>query len=56
MFGHATRAVCTDQSRFALGRAGFMRLDVERSGRVRLGVLVVDPPGGATERFSAWLD
>jgi hypothetical protein len=32
-----------------------MRLDVERSGRVRLAVLEVDRAGGATERFAAWL-
>ena len=56
IFGHTTRAVCTDESRFALSRAGFMRLDVERSGRVRLAVLAVDAAGGAAERFAAWLD
>jgi hypothetical protein len=55
IFGHTSRVVCTDESRFALGRAGFMRLDVERSGRVRLAVLEVDRAGGATERFAAWL-
>jgi hypothetical protein len=56
IFGHTTRAVCTDESRFARSRAGFMRLDVERSGRVRLAVLAVDAAGGAAERFAAWLD
>ena len=56
ILGHTDRAVCLPTSRFALGRAGFMRLDVEGGGRVRLGVLEVDARKGAAERFSAWLE
>lgn len=36
--------------------AGFMRVDVLRDGRVRLGVLTVDQSGGGTEIHSRWLD
>jgi len=41
---------------YASRRAGFMRLDVERSGRVRLAVLEVNGEGEAKERYSAWLE
>ncbi len=56
IFGRADRAVCLGASRFALARAGFMKLDVERGGRVRLAVLEVDARGAAGERFSTWLE
>ena len=39
---------------FASAEPGFMRLDVDRSGRVRLSVTVVQP-GGAREAFGLWL-
>lgn len=43
-------------TRYAAGKPGFMRLDVLGDGRVRLGVLLVDAHGRATEAFSMWLD
>jgi hypothetical protein len=43
-------------TRYASAKPGFMRLDVLADGRVRLGVLVVDAGGLATEAFSMWLD
>jgi hypothetical protein len=43
-------------TRYAAGKAGFMRLDVLGDGRVRLGVLHVDASSRVTEAFSMWLD
>lgn len=40
----------------ALQAAGFMRVDVLRDGRVRLGVLTVDRSGGWFEVHSRWLN
>lgn len=56
IYGHTRTPKRLDTTRFASGGAGFMRLDVARSGGVRLGVLVVDREGRATERFSLDLD
>ena len=55
-YGHASRVARLDHTRFALEASGYMQLDVVKSGRVRLGVLVVDQAGRATEAFSMWLD
>lgn len=55
-YGHTRTPAQTRATEFRSGGAGFMRLDVESSGRVRLRVLVVDREGSATERFSRWLD
>lgn len=55
-YGHTTRVVRLDQTRFARKASGYMQLDVVSSGRMRLGVLVVDAAGGQTEVFSMWLD
>lgn len=44
-----------DQTLFARGVCGFMRLDVLRSGRVRLGVFETCPERGFRETFSLWL-
>lgn len=54
-FGHASRLVALDSTRFARRGSGFMRLDVLRDRRARLGVHVVDRTGRATEEFSLWL-
>lgn len=45
-----------DSTRYAAGKPGLMRVDVLESGRVRLGVLLVDAKGRTTEPFAAWLD
>jgi hypothetical protein len=44
-----------DGTRFASDRAGFIRLDLLRSGRVRLAVVTVDRAGEGEEAFSAWI-
>jgi hypothetical protein len=43
-------------TRYAADKPGFMRLDILQDGRVRLGVLLVDASGRATEAYAAWLD
>jgi Calcineurin-like phosphoesterase len=40
----------------ALQEAGFMRVDVYRDGRIRLGVLIVDRSGRGSEVYSRWLE
>jgi hypothetical protein len=55
IYGHSTPVRRLPSTRYASRRAGFMRLDVERGGRVRLGVLEVDGRGEAAEGWAAWL-
>ncbi len=54
-YGHTTRVVYLDESRYAEAESGFMRVDVLRDGRVRLGVITVTADGQASEDFSMWL-
>lgn len=54
-YGHLSRVTALDSTRFALRASGFMRLDVLRDHRTRLGVTVVDAAGHATEAFALWL-
>lgn len=56
IYGHTNTARRVEGTRYVSSKAGFMRLDLERSGRVRLGVLEVDRRGQAAERWAAWLD
>jgi len=54
--GHFNYTTWLDSTRFAQSASGFMRLDLLRDGRTRLGVTVVDERGEAREAFSMWLD
>ena len=54
--GHFNYTTWLDSTRFAQSASGFMRLDLLRDGRTRLGVTVVDKRGQAREAFSMWLD
>jgi hypothetical protein len=54
-FDHNTRVEPLRETLFARRASGYMRLDVLRSGRVRLGVIVVGDRG-PNEAFSLWLD
>ena len=54
--GHYNHTAWLDSTRFARAASGFMRLDVLRDGRTRLGVTVVDGQGHPGEAFSMWLD
>jgi hypothetical protein len=51
--GHVSHVHTLPNTRFAVARGGFMRLDVLRDGRVRLGVIVVQDDGVAVE---SWAD
>ena len=51
--GHVSHVHTLPNTRFAVAQGGFMRLDVLRDGRVRLGVIVVQDDGVAAE---AWAD
>lgn len=55
-YGHLSRVASLDSTRYAASRSGYMRLDVLRDGRVRLGVIVVDARGRGVEAFAAWLE
>jgi hypothetical protein len=54
-YNHVGPVSWRDSTRFAVAASGYMRLDVLRDGRVRLGVITVAIDSIATERFSAWL-
>jgi len=55
-FDHLSPVSWTEQTRFAAEASGFMRLDVGRSGRTRLGVFVVDASGRSREAFAQDLE
>ena len=50
--GHASFVTGIPGSRLALSKAGFMRVDLLRDGRVRLGVIVVERSGESREVFA----
>ncbi len=54
-FGHTSRVVYLEQSRYAAAKSGYMRVELVRDGRVRLAVLVVDAEAQVSESFSMWL-
>jgi hypothetical protein len=51
-YGHTTQSSWTNATLFARAASGYMRLDVEKSGRVRLAVVTVAADGKATERYA----
>ena len=55
IYHHASSTAWRDDTRFAVGEAGYMRLDVLRSGAIRLAVVTVDETGRGTEAFSMYL-
>jgi hypothetical protein len=55
-FGHFDRVTALDSTRFARSASGFMRVEFLRDGRARLGVMIVDRAGTATEEFGLWLN
>ena len=56
IYGHVTAVHPDARSLYAAAQAGFMRLDVMKDKRVRLGVFTVDADGRATEKYSAYLE
>ncbi len=56
IYDHESSVKKLPQTRYASGSAGFMRLEVERAGRVRLAVIEVDKDGKATEAYAQWLE
>lgn len=56
IYEHTGPLVGVPGTLLAASTAGFMRVDVLRDGRVRLGVLTVDRSGGAIEVYSRWLE
>jgi len=55
-FGHHNAVGWRDETQFAASESGFMRVDVLKSNRVRLGVWIASKAGRATEAFSMWLE
>lgn len=56
IFDHANPVSWLDGTQFAASAEGFVRLDVLRSGRARLAVLVVAEDGRAREAFAMWIE
>src|SRR3989442_36817 len=55
-FGHIDPVTAPDSTRFARSAMGFMRVEILRDGRARLGVIIVDRAGNASEEFGLWLN
>ncbi len=53
-FNHRDPVGRSENTRFAVSRSGFVRLDRLSDGRLRLGVIVVDEKG-AREEYSEWV-
>ena len=56
IYDHLSQVFRLDGSRYARAASGFIRVDLLRGGRVRLGVLLADEDGQLTEDFSMWLE
>ncbi len=54
IYGHGSAVRSIENTRYASSRAGYMRLDLLRDGRVRLGVLVVARNGETREAHAEW--
>lgn len=55
IYDHLSQAFRIEGSRYARAASGFIRVDILRDGRVRVGVLLVDEDGDVSEDFSMWL-
>ena len=53
--GASERRVVVDETLYRRASAGFVRLDVLRDGRLRLGVLTVDAEAKVSEPFAIYL-
>jgi hypothetical protein len=53
---HQSWVTWSDSTTYAAEAAGFMRLDVMRNGKVRLGVITVESNGDAKEAYALWLN
>lgn len=56
IYGHSGSAVPIQGTLFARKASGFARLDLPRTGRARLAVIVVDASGRRREAFSTWVE
>jgi hypothetical protein len=56
IYGHVSPVDYRPNTRFAAAASGFMRLDILRDGKVRLGVITVNVLGETTEPFSMYLE
>ena len=56
IYGHNGSAFPIQGTLFARKASGFARLDLPRSGRARLAIVVVDKDGRSREVFSTWVE
>ncbi len=56
IYGHQSATMVLDQTMWTESAAGYFRLDVTRTGRVRLSAITVDSRGSGTESYGVWLD
>jgi hypothetical protein len=55
-YGHSSRVTYLENTLFASPRAGYVRLDFQRDGRVRLGAIIIAADGDRREAYSAYLE
>jgi Calcineurin-like phosphoesterase len=56
IYGHVSPVDYRPNTRFAAAASGYMRLDILRDGKVRLGVVTVNALGETEEAFSMYLE
>jgi len=56
IFGHTSDVGWNERTLFAARRSGFVRLDVQHDGRVRLSFVLVDAEGQGTEAYSRYIE
>jgi hypothetical protein len=55
-WGHLTPVAAKDGTLFAASESGYVRLQVQRDGRVRFGMIFVDERGARREAYSTYLE
>jgi hypothetical protein len=56
IYGHVSPVDYRENTRWAMAASGFMRLDIMRDGKVRLGVITVNVMGEPNEAFAMFLE
>ncbi len=56
IYGHVSSLTRLDETLYQAEASGYVRLDIQRDGRVRLAVVVVDEQARRAESFASWIE
>jgi hypothetical protein len=56
IYGHTSDVGWNERTLFAASRSGFVRLDVQHDGRVRVSIVIVDAKGQGREAYSRYFE